>query len=314
MKNLKLFFSINRAYIFSFFIFLISSLIFSLAFPIDFRIFSYCLLILFFIFLFIEIFRFFKAKKCLEKNSFSFFEKNLYEKHLKEIFESKEKEIENLRISSKLRQNDLENLLTIWTHQIKTPLSSISLISEREENYDIKRELIRIDDYIASILSFIKLNQDSLDYSFKSFSIEKIIKDIVKRYRSFFIGKNIKLILDIEDENIISDSKWLGFAIEQVLFNSIKYTDKGFIKISYHDSILKIEDSGIGIKASDLKNINKFGFSGDSEKRNANSTGIGLFLVNKILKKLGYAYKIDSKEKEGTVFSLNLKKSGIIEN
>lgn len=314
MKNLKLFFSINRSYIFSLFIFLISSLIFSLAFPIDFRIFFYCLIILFFIFLFIGIFRFFKAKKSIKQDSFSFFEKNLYERHLKEIFERKEKEIENLRISSKLRQNDLENLLTIWTHQIKTPLSSISLISEREENYDIKRELIRIDDYIASILSFIKLNQDSLDYSFKSFSIEKIIKDIVKRYRSFFIGKNIKLILDIEDENIISDPKWLGFAIEQVLFNSIKYTDKGFIKISYHDSILKIEDSGIGIKASDLKNINKFGFSGDSEKRNANSTGIGLFLVNKILKKLGYAYKIDSKEKEGTVFSLNLKKSGIIEN
>lgn len=314
MKNLKLFFSINRSYIFSFFIFLISSLIFSLAFPVDFRIFFYCLLILFFIFLFIGIFRFFKAKKCLENNSFSFFEKNLYEWHLKEIFERKEKEIENLRISSKLRQNDLENLLTIWTHQIKTPLSSISLISEREENYDIKRELIRIDDYIASILSFIKLGQDSLDYSFKSFSIERLIKDIVKRYRSFFIGKNIKLILDVDNENIISDPKWLGFAIEQVLFNSIKYTDKGFIKISYHNSILKIEDSGIGIKKEDLKNINKFGFSGDTYKRDSNSTGIGLFLVNKILKKLGYAYKIDSKEKEGTVFSLNLKKSGIIEN
>ena len=314
MKNLKLFFSINKAYIFSFFIFLISSLIFSLAFPIDFRIFSYCLLILFFIFLFIGIFRFFKAKKCSEKNSFSYFEKNIYERHLKEIFERKEKEIENLRISSKLRQNDLENLLTIWTHQIKTPLSSISLISEREENYDIKRELIRIDDYIASILSFIKLGQDSLDYSFKSFSIERLIKDIVKRYRSFFIHKNLKLILDIEDENIISDPKWLGLVLEQVLFNAIKYTDKGFIKISYHDSILKIEDSGIGIKKEDLKNINKFGFSGDSDKRDANSTGIGLFLVKDILKKLGYEYKIDSKEKEGTVFSINLKKSGIIEN
>ncbi|EEB36561.1 ATPase/histidine kinase/DNA gyrase B/HSP90 domain protein [Anaerococcus hydrogenalis DSM 7454] len=250
----------------------------------------------------------------MEKKSFSFFEKNIYERHLKDIFERKEKEIENLRISSKLRQNDLENLLTIWTHQIKTPLSSISLISEREENYDIKRELIRIDDYIASILSFIKLGQDSLDYSFKSFSIERLIKDIVKRYRSFFIHKNLKLILDIEDENIISDSKWLGLVLEQVLFNAIKYTDKGFIKISYHNSILKIEDSGIGIKKEDLKNINKFGFSGDSDKRDANSTGIGLFLVNDILKKLGYEYKIDSKEKEGTVFSINLKKSGIIEN
>ena len=298
----------------SFLIFFSLSFLFSFAFSIDFRVFLYCLIILFFIILSIGIFRFFKVKKCLGKDYFSYFEKNIYERHLKEIFERKEKEIENLRISSKLRQNDLESLLTIWTHQIKTPLSSISLISEREENYDIKRELIRIDDYISSILSFIKLGQDSLDYSFKSFSIEKLIKDIVKRYRSFFIHKNLKLILDVDNENIISDPKWLGFAIEQVLFNAIKYTDKGFIKISYHDSILKIEDSGIGIKKEDLKNINKLGFSGDSDKRDANSTGIGLFLVNDILKKLGYAYKIDSKEKEGSVFSLNLKKSGIIEN
>lgn len=314
MKNLRILFEINRAYILSFLIFSSLSFLFSFAFSIDFRVFFYCLIILFFIILSIGIFRFFKVKKCLEKDYFSYFEKNLYERHLKNVFESKEKEIENQRISSKLRQNDLENLLTIWAHQIKAPLSSISLISEREENYEIKRELIRIDDYIASILSFIKLNQDSLDYSFKSFSIENLIKDIVKRYRSFFIHKNLKLILDIEDENIISDPKWLGFVIEQVLFNSIKYTDKGFIKISYHNSILKIEDSGIGIKASDLKNINKFGFSGNTYKRDANSTGIGLFLVNDILKKLGYAYKIDSKEKEGSVFSLNLKKSGIIEN
>ena len=314
MKNLKLFFSINRSYIFSFFIFIILSTIFSLAFPIDFRIFFYCLIILFFIFSFIGIFIFFKVKKSLKEDSFSFFEKNLYEWHLKDIFEKKEKEVENLRISSKLRQNDLENLLTIWTHQIKTPLSSISLISEREENYEIKRELIRIDDYISSILSFIKLGQDSLDYSFKSFSIENLIKDIVKRYRIFFIHKNLKLILDIEDENIVSDPKWLGLVLEQVLFNAIKYTDKGYIKISYHNFILKIEDSGIGIKKEDLKNINKFGFSGDSDKRDANSTGIGLFLVNDILKKLGYAYKIDSKEKNGTIFSLNLKKSEIIEN
>lgn len=314
MKNLRIFFEINRAYILSFLIFSFLSFLFSFSFAIDFRVFLYCLIIIFFIILSIGIFRFFKVKKSLEKDSFSYFEKNIYERHLKNIFERKEKEIENLRISSKLRQNDLESLLTIWTHQIKTPLSSISLISEREENYDIKRELIRIDDYIASILSFIKLGQDSLDYSFKSFSIEKLIKDIIKRYRSFFIHKNLKLILDIEDENIISDPKWLGLVLEQVLFNSIKYTDKGFIKISYHDSILKIEDSGVGIKKEDLKNINKFGFSGDSDKRDANSTGIGLFLVNEILKKLGYAYKIDSKEKNGTIFSLNLKKSDIIEN
>lgn len=314
MKNLKIFLSVNREYFIGFLIFSFMSSIVSFVFPIDWKIFLYSLTLVFFIILILGLLRFFKLKKVLATSDFAYFRNDIYEKHIGKIYKDKKREFDEINLRAKIRQDEIESLLSIWTHQIKTPLAAISLISQRYEANDIDAELIKIDDYIASILSFVKLRRSSLDYKFKSFSIERLVKDIVKRYRGFFIGKKLKLSLDIEDENIVSDPKWIGFVIEQVLFNAIKYTDKGSIYISYSNNILLIEDTGIGIKKEDIENIRKLGYSGDSNKRDANSTGMGLYLVDDILKKLGYTYDIKSELGKGTKFFLNLKRSDLIED
>ncbi|MDD7043978.1 MAG: HAMP domain-containing sensor histidine kinase [Peptoniphilaceae bacterium] len=314
MKNLKIFLSTNKAYLISLLAFTLISLITSYVFPIDRRVFAYSLFLLYVFIFSIMIVRFVKIKKILKEDKFAYFNHDPYEIYLEDMLKKKDREIGDIKLYARKNHEDLDNLLSIWTHQIKTPLAAISLISQREENFDIDKELVRIDDYIASLLSMLKLRGNSIDYNFKSFSIEKLIRDVVKRYRHFFIGKNLSLKLDIEDKNIVSDPKWLGFVLEQVLFNAIKYTDKGYIQISYKDDILQIEDTGIGIKKEDLKNIDKFGYSGDSDRRNPSSTGIGLYLVNDILTKLGYSYKIDSELNKGTRFSINLSRNKLIED
>ena len=314
MKNIRIFLSINKAYLYSFLIFFSVFFLFYLAYPIRKDVFLYLFFILSFIFFSISSYRFFKFKNILKNKGFANLNKDLYEEFLKEIYDRKEEELEEIKLDKKKKEDELEALLTIWTHHIKTPLAAISLISERKEEFDISDELIRIDDYIASLLSFIKLRKDSLDYNFKSFSLENLIKDIVKRYRHFFIEKKLKLNLDIDKNPIISDPKWLGLVIEQVLFNAIKYTNEGYISISFRNNVLKIKDSGIGIEKADIKNITKFGYSGNTSKRDANSTGIGLFLVDDILNKLGYVYKISSSKNKGTEISINLSRKSIIKD
>lgn len=312
MKNLRIFYYANKEYIFLFsFLFIVLNL-FGYAFSLDFRIYFYTILFIFSFILPIQTYWFFKLKKAMKDTNFAFFRNDIYEKHIESIYKAKEQELQSTILSGKLNQDELESLLTIWTHQIKTPISAISLISERYMDTDIKAELIRIDDYISSLLSFIKLRQNTLDYSFKSVSINRLVKDIVKRYRCFFIAKKLAVQLEIEDENILTDSKWLGLVIEQVLFNAIKYTETGYIRIQYSNHILRIEDTGIGIKAEDLQNIKKLGFSGDTIKRDASSTGIGLYIVDKILVKLNYSYNIESTWGKGTVFTINLDRKAII--
>lgn len=312
MKNLKIFYSGNKEYIISFLTFMIILGLVSFVFSQNLGVFLYTLILVFFILFVLGLIRYVKLKKILENNKFSYFRNDLYEKQVGEIICKNNNKLQDIELKRRKSQDDLERLLTLWTHQIKTPISAISLISARYDIKDIDLELIRIDDYISSLISFIKSRKDSLDYNFKSFSIEILIKDIVKRYRRFFIEKRLSLKLDIENNLIVSDSKWLGFVIEQILFNSIKYTKKGSITIRYKENILQIIDTGIGIKNEDLENIKKFGYSGDTYKRDANSTGIGLFLVDEILTKLGYSYKIDSKVNEGTTFSINLKRNDLI--
>lgn len=312
MKKLKLFYSVNKDYIRSFVVYELMLLFVSYVFSLDWGIFIYVSILAFFINFFLCLKRFTRALKIIDSNDFLYLRDDLYERYLRKLFEKNDNKLRDIRTKTRKNQDSLESLLTIWTHQIKTPISAISLISQRYGDRDIDLELIKIDDYIASLLSFIKSRKDSLDYNFKSISIESLVKDIVKRYRNFFIGKKLGLNLYIEDEEIVSDPKWLSFVIEQVLFNSIKYTDKGSITIRYKENILEIIDTGIGIKNEDLENIKKFGYSGDTNKRDANSTGIGLFLVDDILIKLGYSYKIDSKVNEGTIFSINLKRNDLI--
>lgn len=314
MKKLKNFCSGNKDYIISLIVFSLTFGLISFAFSLDWLIFLYTLALVSFILLILCIVRYVKVQKLLENSEFTYLRDDIYEKHIDEIFKKKDKELKDIVLKSKIRQDDLEGLLTIWTHQIKTPISAISLISQRYDCMDIDLELIKIDDYISSLLSFIKSRRASLDYNFKSFSIESLIKDIAKRYRSFFIEKRLSLNLCIEDEMIVSDPKWLSFVIEQILFNSIKYTEKGFISIRYKENVLEIIDSGIGIKKEDIENIKKFGYSGDTYKRDANSTGIGLFLVDDILAKLGYSYSIKSEPNKGTDFSINLKRNKLIQD
>ena len=67
---------------------------------------------------------------------------------------------------------------------------------------------------------------------------------------------------------------------------------------------LVIEDTGIGIRAEDLPRICEMGYTGCNGHGGQHSSGIGLYLCSRILKKLGHTFSITSKEGEGTVVKI----------
>ena len=83
--------------------------------------------------------------------------------------------------------------------------------------------------------------------------------------------------------------KWLSFAIEQILSNALKYTNKGKITIYMEQpKTLIIEDTGIGIAPEDLPRICERGFTGYNGRTDKAATGIGLYLCREILYKLSH--------------------------
>lgn len=171
---------------------------------------------------------------------------------------------------------------TMWVHQIKTPISAMSLALTSKEKTDynlMQRELFKIEQYVEMALQYIKINRLASDLVIKEYNLQEIINGCIKKYASLFINKKLSIEITTMPFKVLTDSKWLSFIIEQLISNSIKYTSKGGIKIGWDGDMLFIEDSGIGIRKEDLDRIFEKGFTGYNGRLDKKASGIGLYLV-----------------------------------
>lgn len=214
---------------------------------------------------------------------------------------------ETKRIKSKEVSEDKEKLkkmnefYTLWAHQIKTPISAANLIIEDDGDLDdLKLEILKIEDYVNVLLAYFRNSSSSTDFLFTKVSLDKVIRSTIRKYSPIFIKKGIILKYAGIDEIVITDEKWLGFILEQILQNSLKYTNQGEIEIEFEKDKLIIRDTGIGIQKSDIPRLFELGFTGYNGRIYSKSTGIGLNLVKKIADSLNIEIEILSEVEKFT--------------
>jgi len=199
---------------------------------------------------------------------------------------------------------------SLWAHQIKTPIAALRLLLQMDEFPDKKvlnQELFKIEQYVEMVMQYLRIEDISSDLILETNDVATIVKQASKKYASIFIAKKIALELGNLEQSILTDAKWLGFVIEQLLSNALKYTNSGGkIAIYIEENYLIIEDNGIGISQEDLPRIFEKGFTGYNGRMDKKSTGIGLFLVHKILGKLGLSISFTSDVGVGTKAKINL--------
>ncbi|ETP69765.1 hypothetical protein G159_05405 [Planococcus glaciei CHR43] len=210
------------------------------------------------------------------------------------------------------RQTNQLDYFTLWLHQIKTPISAISLLNQSssgKEARQISQELLRLEDYTHMALNYVKLEEPGAELDLSQVDLDGVIKKALKKYSILFIYNGIKLEYEPLQMTVLSDEKWLQNLLEQVISNSLKYTPNGKISI-YKDSVkegrLVIEDTGIGIRPEDLPKIFNKGYSGFNGRLYEKSTGLGLFLSRKICERLGYKLDIQSELGKGTKVLIDL--------
>jgi signal transduction histidine kinase len=238
----------------------------------------------------------------------SFLEGKILIKVLRETNRYKIEEINKY----KFKEEEFEEFMEMWVHEIKTPLSVINLIHENNKNKvtdSINEEALKIENYIELVLFYERSQMPEKDYIIKEINLEDVIKKTAIRNKNSFILKNINLDLHDLDINVYSDGKWLDFILNQIITNSIKYTLKnGKIEVytlKANDKVnLYIKDNGIGIDSTDLPRVFDKGFTGKNGRSKYNSTGMGLYLVKKLCDKLDHGIFIASKKGEGTVVTI----------
>ena len=218
-------------------------------------------------------------------------------------------QVQLLKTQNSRKYSHMVDYYTVWAHQIKTPIASMHLILQNEDSPSSRKiayDLLRIEQYVDMVLTFLRLESSSTDYVFKSLNLDEIIKKSVKRFSYEFIGKKIQLNLTDTNKKIICDEKWLCLVLEQLLSNALKYTHSGSISIFLNDSdTLCIKDTGIGIAPEDLPRVFENGYTGYNGRINQKASGIGLYLCKRICDNLSIKISIESELNVSTCVYLN---------
>ncbi|MHC5280915.1 sensor histidine kinase [Listeria kieliensis] len=208
------------------------------------------------------------------------------------------------------KQEEYHDFILYWVHEVKTPLVASKMLIKNPDLNDTKTifekvdgELDRVDQLVMQALYFSRLDTFAKDYFIQEQNLGTIVREAIKRYSKFFISEHKRLELGEVDVDVRTDSKWLGFILDQLFSNALKYTEEGgVIKVwcdkpcSSNMTHLHIRDNGRGISQEDLPRVFEQGFTGSTGRQEKKATGMGLYLAKQMSKKLDHALEIRSEE------------------
>ena len=208
------------------------------------------------------------------------------------------------------RMRAMIDYYTLWAHQIKTPIASMRLCLQQEDTPQARRllqELSRAEQYVEMVMVYLRLDSESTDFVIRTYDLDGIIRAAVRPFAGEFIGRRLQLHYEPLDYRAVTDEKWLGFVIGQVLSNALKYTSRGGITISMPEhGILSIRDTGMGIAPEDLPRIFEKGYTGYNGRGDQKASGLGLYLCRLITQRLNGSLKLDTCYTGGARFILRL--------
>ena len=242
-----------------------------------------------------------------------------------------EKAERNMRINMRKIENEKENvksLVTDISHQLKTPLANVELyntllaeegISDEERLEFLETEGVAIEKLkmlVDSLINISRLEADMISIDKKEENLKECIESAISSVKADAAKKNITIKDDIKEDCILAiDRKWTTEAIFNLLDNAVKYTaPNGKINLSLDNGInyfaLNIEDNGIGIDTDEYNDIFKrFYRSRNNIVQNEKGSGVGLYLVRKIMNLQDGNVMVSSEKGKGSTFTLYFSKS-----
>ena len=207
------------------------------------------------------------------------------------------------------RQRERDEYTALWAHQIKVPISAMKLLLQggAASPTALSAELLKMEQYVEMTLGYDRLCGPT-DYVLRACDVNAVMLRCARRFGPLFIQKKLKLNYQPTTLSVITDEKWLGFVLDQLLSNAVKYTARGSVTLRADQTgqTLMVEDTGIGIAPEDLPRIFDHGYTGLNGRWDKHSTGLGLYLSKRVLEKLGHTIQIESQVGRGTCVTVCL--------
>lgn len=208
---------------------------------------------------------------------------------------------------------DFKEYVEMWIHEIKIPIAGLMLMyhNNKTVNKNFLDQLNSLDNLTDQILYYVRSNYAEKDFLIKEASMDKIINEVLLKNKDSILENHIDVTVDVKNVKVLTDSKWLVFILNQIINNSIKYSDNSrksyimfYIEDNEKETTLHIKDNGIGVNASDLKHVFDKSFTGENGRKMRNSTGFGLYISKKLIEKLGH--KISATSEENKYFEITI--------
>lgn len=210
-----------------------------------------------------------------------------------------------------------------WVHYMKTPVAVIHLLTQQSTDEldqatmeqllcSAGEEVERLTHSLDMMLSTARLDKFELDVYVVQLHLDQVIHQVIHQHKKSLIKHRIFPRIEFEHITVDSDEKWLTFILMQLVTNAIKYMkDKPgskflTFKIEQEKEItwLHVQDEGIGIAEEDLPRIFDAFFTGRNGRKEGDATGMGLYLVKQVCRRLGHPIKVASKLDIGTTVTL----------
>ena len=229
------------------------------------------------------------------------------------------KEVELARLKSEF--------VSTVSHEFRTPLMSIRYLSEMLDGGRVKgedkkkiyyskinKESERLSRLIENMLDFSKIEAGIKEYKFEDLSVKEMVEEVAERFKQYMAGKKMTLDYEIQDDlpAVHADKEAISRALFNLLDNAVKYSGKNpiiHLRASHEGEavFLEVQDAGAGISKDDQKKVfQKFYRSSHPASKSIEGSGIGLTLVDHIVKAHGGQVTMESDLGQGTRVTIEL--------
>ncbi|WP_283679917.1 HAMP domain-containing sensor histidine kinase [Lentilactobacillus sp. Marseille-Q4993] len=236
--------------------------------------------------------------------------------HMTESLQKGEQEIQR-------QEERRQEFLADAAHEMRTPLTTISGILEgikydvipedsREQSLDLmSNETQRLIRLVNENLDYEKIRTNSIQLDRRHFNAHDVFENIVEQLSNKSgLAKDEIHIHAPKELPIYADYDRFVQIMVNITTNAIQFTENGTITLigerGYNETIVRIQDSGIGMTDEQQKNIFERYYKADASRRSGKygESGLGLAIVHQLVKQHGGEISVKSKLNEGTTFTI----------